>query len=354
MVRDVPLDPSGQPCSQHTDQSRLYACLRIEEMIIVGQILGLENSATNLRQYSYLNVLVAQFDDLIVLVLNDIRHHIVKRVRVDVAFRSLINPTGEEDRVNLRSSDLIGRNSLIDNFHVHVLRLHGQGEKQRGCDSCCFSHFILLFDIKSGSIICGIFVFRQNEIRDLAFASLFRFKECQYLTVFVEANLQASDHGLQRTFTLNGGLKRNFTAVPPAETVCKIHVKPLANLEPGGKLVTVTIIQEIVLPCDHKTTAAVINLILSEYVKRMDVTKTVASCFQVNADVDISNTHVRECVVMTFDKQSYRIDLSIAGDVHIADISIGRTTVSSVFDVDSHSHVFDGHVLNLRFPSSID
>ena len=86
----------------------------------------------------------------------------------------------------------------------------------------------------------------------------------------------------------------------------------------------------------------------------MDVTKTVASCFQVNADVDISNTHVRERVVMTFDKQSYRIDLSIAGDVHIADISIGRTTVSSVFDVDSHSHVFDGHVLNLRFPSSID
>ncbi len=130
VIRYVPLDTTGQPRSKHTDKRRLYASLCVEEMVVIRQILSLEYSSSDLRQYSYLYVLVTKFDDLIVLVLNDVRHHIVKRVRVDVAFGALVNPAGKEDRVNLRSSDPIGRYSLIDNLHVHVLCLRGQSEEQ--------------------------------------------------------------------------------------------------------------------------------------------------------------------------------------------------------------------------------
>ncbi len=49
VVRDVPLDPTGNPGADQADQGRLDDVLTVKEIVVVGFVDRLEEAAADLR-----------------------------------------------------------------------------------------------------------------------------------------------------------------------------------------------------------------------------------------------------------------------------------------------------------------
>ena len=141
MVRDVPFHSTGKPGSKHAYEGRFDACLGVKEMIVVGEVFCLEDPSSDFWQHTDANVVVVQFYNLILFVHNLVGHHIVERIGIDVTFGSLIDPSGEEDRIHLRVSNLVGWDNFFLNAHFYLLgkgRLREeqgreQSQQYKGC-----------------------------------------------------------------------------------------------------------------------------------------------------------------------------------------------------------------------------
>jgi hypothetical protein len=64
MVRDIPLDPAGDPGAEHADQRRFDHALTVEEIVAVGFVERAEDPSADFRQDANLEVLVFEIHGL--------------------------------------------------------------------------------------------------------------------------------------------------------------------------------------------------------------------------------------------------------------------------------------------------
>ena len=130
MVGDVPFNTSREPGSQHADEGRLDARLRVEEVIAISFIGGLKDASANLGQHTDIDILVLQPQDVVVLGSLLVGKHVVERIGIDVALGTLVDAAGEEDGVFLGGPQLIGGQGNLFLAHTYGLR----PERHRQCE----------------------------------------------------------------------------------------------------------------------------------------------------------------------------------------------------------------------------
>ena len=89
-------------------------------MVVIGLVRCRENASSYLRKYRNVDILVAQFQDIVGLVNDFFGQHVIQRVRVNIPFGTLVDTTGEKDRIHFRIAYLVSRYLFRHGFHFYL------------------------------------------------------------------------------------------------------------------------------------------------------------------------------------------------------------------------------------------
>ena len=123
--------------------------------------------------------------------------------------------------------------------------------------------------------------------------------------------------------------------------------------EADGKLVAVAeVVPVVLLLVDEAATAFV--LFVRVVVERVDIAEAVACGAKQDAHMHAADAHVCQGVVEAFYKHADAVGLSVARDICVGDVAVGRAAVCSVLDVYADCCVLDGRLPNGRLASAVD
>ncbi len=108
--------------------------------------------------------------------------------------------------------------------------------------------------------------------------------------------------------------------VPVGVTVV-VEAATAVYAERRGELVAVTEVVPVILRLVEKSATARVMLVVA-VVERMDVAQAIGFRADEEADIHASDTHVRECVVVTFDQNAHAIGSVVADDIHAEYVGI--------------------------------
>ena len=137
MVEHIPFHTSTEPCSEHSDVTRLDDMITIEYFITVSLVSSIVDTSAIVRKNADLYVVVLQEERAMGTVFLDIRYIVVHRIRVDPSFCSLISKVACEQRSFLRCKRLIGRqvNSAFPNLYRAVFS-PGYCRQRQAAEDC--------------------------------------------------------------------------------------------------------------------------------------------------------------------------------------------------------------------------
>ena len=147
---------------------------------------------------------------------------------------------------------------------------------------------------------------------------------------------------------------RLFARIPVAEATVKCAVDGSRQMEADGELVAVTETVPVVSATSVPKSRAVAVVVPTARVKRMEVAERIARATDVQTDIYVRDTHVRQRIVIAFDQYADGITRLVADDVHAQNVRIRRTAVRAAFDVDADLRMLDGHITDFRLAAAVD
>ena len=89
-MEGIPLDSTTDPCSCHTYVCRFYNSVAVKDVVAVCLVYGIEQTASDLRKNTELNVLVLHVETVISDFLTLSGHIVIERVRINASLCSLV------------------------------------------------------------------------------------------------------------------------------------------------------------------------------------------------------------------------------------------------------------------------
>ena len=115
------------------------------------------------------------------------------------------------------------------------------------------------------------------------------------------ANGHAVNNSLECSIAPKRDMAIFFSGIPPGETIVEITA---VGVKTHGKLIAVTVIKPVVIDTKiPETDAFCISFPgngIAECKKRMDIPQHITAASDIHAGKHIGNTHVGQCVVVSF------------------------------------------------------
>ena len=109
VVREVPLDAAGNPCSEHTDERGLHDVLTVERFEAGLLVCEVEQVTAVFREESHLEPVILQRQVLVGLVELGVMQDILHWVRINASLCALIDTARVKERCLVISSRCVGR-----------------------------------------------------------------------------------------------------------------------------------------------------------------------------------------------------------------------------------------------------
>ena len=136
MVEGIPLYATTDPRSGHSHIGRLDHAIPVKDVVTVGLVDGIQQPASDLREYAQLHILVLHIETIVGHILLLTGHVVIERIGIDTSFGALVGPVPFKDRGLFRRIQEIGRKrnrTLIGSdilSRTHTNQGYGYGQSQ--------------------------------------------------------------------------------------------------------------------------------------------------------------------------------------------------------------------------------
>ena len=213
----------------------------------------------------------------------------------------------------------------------------------------------LLSHILFVRMVCDDAIVADTQVPKDAVATFFGCIEDDILLdciVAIHSGIHRDDARVEASSAFEYGMSLLLVVVPIGKAMVVEAASTVAE-EADSKLVAIAEVVPVVFTLvDEPATTFVLHVrVVVEWV---DIAKAVACGTKVDAYMHAADAHVCQGVVEAFYKYADAARLSVARDIGVGDVAVGRAAVCSVLDVYADCCVFDGRLPNGRLASAVD